>query len=100
MAHIRSDGVHRFPSVKLYGSAAFTFPLASARRSFPLGEWMLVPRATTLLNRAPHAHLVRSGECVRLRHCTIEMEQFALSMVMISAAFSRRLEDIVSNRQS
>ena len=67
-----------------------------AKRSFRLGNWVLVPRATTFLQRSSHAHLVRAGERVRLRHCSADMEQFALTMALVAAAFSRRLDEIAA----
>jgi hypothetical protein len=86
------------PHVSLNGSATFTIPAAIAKRSFQLGEWVLVPRTTTFLKRSPHAHLERGQERVRLRHCSADMEQFALAMTLIAAAFSRRLDDILNTR--
>ncbi|GCD93093.1 hypothetical protein EHYA_00736 [Embleya hyalina] len=87
-------------NVTFHESTDLPFPTKIDRHSFRLGEWILTPRAATFLSRSPHAHLKRAGECVRLHHCSAEMEQFALSMALIAAAFSRRLDDIVGTRRS
>jgi hypothetical protein len=69
-------------------------PPVVPKRSFRLGDWVLVPRATTFLHRSAHAHIARGNERVRLRHCSADLEQFAMTMTLIAAEYSRRLDGI------
>jgi len=85
-----------YSNVTFQGFTGFSVSSPIAKRSFRLGNWVLVPRATTFLKRSPHAHLERAGERVRLRQCSADMEQFALTMALIAAAFSRRLDEIAT----
>ncbi|WP_439681011.1 hypothetical protein [Embleya sp. MST-111070] len=65
-----------------------------------MGDWVLTPRAATFRKRSPHAYIERGGRRVALRHCSADMEQFALAMVLIAAEYSRRLDDVLDDPRS
>ncbi|MFF7250308.1 hypothetical protein ACFZBU_41305 [Embleya sp. NPDC008237] len=65
-----------------------------------MGDWVLTPRAATLRKRSPHAYIERAGHRVALRHCSADIEQFALTMVLIAAEYSRRLDDVLDDHRS
>ncbi|WP_331772363.1 hypothetical protein OG948_53555 (plasmid) [Embleya sp. NBC_00888] len=75
-------------------------PPALAQRTFPMGDWVLTPRAATFLKRSPYAYIERAGHRVLLRHCSADMEQFALTMVLIAAEYARRLDDVLDDPRS
>ncbi|MYS80654.1 hypothetical protein [Embleya scabrispora] len=81
-------------------SASVAAPPALAQRTFRMGDWVLTPRAATFLKRSPHACIERAGDRIPLRHCSADMEQFALTMLLIAAEYSRRLDDVLDDPRS
>ncbi|WP_331773100.1 hypothetical protein OG948_57785 (plasmid) [Embleya sp. NBC_00888] len=65
-----------------------------------MGDWVLTPRGATFRKRSPHAFIERAGRRIALRHCSADIEQFALAMVLIVAEYSRRLDDVLDDPRS